>query len=124
MLLFFTHDFGLIDIEHTAIIVALGIDRGDDEKYEISAQIAVPQASTSSSSNSESIISAKGSTIGEAIDKIAVNTGWYPLFAFCNLIILGESSLNGNVMDVINFFIRSDRIPDSASLCACEGTAK
>lgn len=123
MLLFFTHDFGLIDIEHTAIIVALGIDR-DDEKYEISAQIAVPQASTSSSSNSESIISAKGSTIGEAIDKIAVTTGWYPLFAFCNLIILGESSLSGNVMDVINFFIRSDRIPDSASLCACEGTAK
>ncbi len=124
MLLFFTHDFGLIDIEHTAIIVAFGIDADENGEYEISTQIAIPQASTSSSSNSESIISAKGKTIGEAIDKIAVNTGWYPLFSFCNLIILGENALSGNVMKIINYFIRTDRIPDSAALCACEGTAK
>lgn len=124
MLLFFTHDFGLIDIEHTAIIVAFGIDADENGEYEISTQIAIPQASTSSSSNSESIISAKGRTIGEAIDKIAVNTGWYPLFSFCKLIILGENALSGNVMKVINYFIRTDRIPDSAALCACEGTAK
>ena len=30
MLLFFTHDFGLIDIEHTAIIVALGVDKNKE----------------------------------------------------------------------------------------------
>lgn len=124
MLLFFTHDFGLIDIEHTAIIVAFGIDVDENDEYEISTQIAIPQASTSSSSNSESIISAKGRTIGEAIDKIAVNTGWYPLFSFCNLIILGENAVSGNVMKILNFIIRTDRLPDSAALCACEGTAK
>ena len=124
MLLFFTHDFGLIDIQHTAIIVAVGIDVDENENFEISTQIAIPQASTSSSSNSESIISAKGRTIVEALDKIAVNTGWYPLFSFCNLIILGENALSGNVMKIINYFIRTDRIPDSAALCACEGTAK
>ena len=124
MLLFFTHDFGLIDIEHTAIIVAFGIDVDENDEYEISTQIAIPQVSTTSSSNSESIISAKGRTIGEAIDKIAVNTGWYPLFSFCNLIILGENAVSGNVMKILNFFIRTDRIPDSAALCACEGTAK
>ena len=125
MLLFFTHDFGLIDIEHTAIIVALGVDRNEENtEYEISAQIAIPQASTDNTSNSESIISAKGKTIGETIDKIAVNTGWYPLFAFCNIVILGENALNGNVMDTVNFFIRTDRLPDSAAICACEGSAK
>lgn len=124
MLLFFTHDFGLIDIEHTAVIVALGVDKGDNGQYEISTQIAIPQASASENSNSESIISAKGKTIGEAIDKIAVNTGWYPLFSFCNLIILGQNALGGNVMDIINFFIRTDRIPDSATLCVSEVPAK
>lgn len=125
MLLFFTHDFGLIDIEHTAIIVALGVDKNEENtEYEISAQIAIPQASTDNTSNSESIISAKGETIGEAIDKIAVNTGWYPLFAFCNMVILGENTLKGNVMDTVNFFIRTDRLPDSAAICACEGSAK
>ena len=123
MLLFFTHDFGLIDIEHTAIIVAMGVDKADDE-YEVSTQIAIPQATTQNVSNDDSLISAKGKTIAEALDKIAVNTGWYPLFAFCNLIILGESTLDGNIMDTVNFFIRTDRVPDSATVCACEGTAK
>ena len=123
MLLFFTHDFGLIDIEHTAIIVAMGVDKTDEE-YEVSTQIAIPQATTQNVSNNDSLISAKGKTIAEALDKIAVNTGWYPLFAFCNLIILGENTLNGNIMDTVNFFIRTDRVPDSATVCACEGTAK
>lgn len=123
MLLFFTHDFGLIDIKHTAIIVAMGVDKTDEE-YEVSTQIAIPQATTQNVSNNDSLISAKGKTIAEALDKIAVNTGWYPLFSFCNLIILGENALSGNVMKIINYFIRTDRIPDSAALCACEGTAK
>ena len=123
MLLFFTHDFGLIDIEHTAIIVAMGVDKTDEE-YEVSTKIAIPQATTQNVSNNDSLISAKGKTIAEALDKIAVNTGWYPLFAFCNLIILGENTLNGNIMDTVNFFIRTDRVPDSATVCACEGTAK
>lgn len=124
MLLFFTHDFGLIDIEHTAIIVAFGVDKDDNGQYEISTQIAIPQASASENSNSESIISAKGKTIGEAIDKIAVNTGWYPLFSFCNLIVLGQNAIGGNVMDIMNYFIRTDRIPDSATLCVSEVPAK
>lgn len=123
MLLFFTHDFGLIDIEHTAIIVAMGVDKTDEE-YEVSTKIAIPQATTQNVSNNDSLISAKGKTIAEALDKIAVNTGWYPLFAFCNLIILGENTLNGNIMDTVNFFIRTDRVPDSATVCACKGTAK
>lgn len=123
MLLFFTHDFGLIDIEHTAIIVAMGVDKTDKE-YEVSTKIAIPQATTQNVSNNDSLISAKGKTIAEALDKIAVNTGWYPLFAFCNLIILGENTLNGNIMDTVNYFIRTDRVPDSATVCACEGTAK
>lgn len=124
MLLFFTHDFGLIDIEHTAIIVAFGVDKDANGQYEISTQIAVPQASASENTGSESIISAKGKTIGEAIDKIAVNTGWYPLFSFCNLIVLGQNAINGNIMDIINYFIRTDRIPDSATLCVSEVPAK
>ncbi len=124
MLLFFTHDFGLIDIEHTAIIVAFGVDKDDNGQYEISTQIAIPQASASENSNSESIISAKGKTIGEAIDKIAVNTGWYPLFSFCNLIVLGQNATGGNIMDILNYFIRTDRIPDSATLCISEVPAK
>ncbi len=123
MLLFFTHDFGLIDIEHTAIIVAIGVDKNDDG-YEVSTQIAIPQKTKGNVKNGNSLVGSKGKTIAEALDRISVDTGWYPLFAFCDLIVLGESTLSDNVMDVVNYFVRTDRVPDSASLCACEGSAR
>ena len=46
-LLFFSTDFGLIDIQKTAIILAAGIDRTEDGNFSVTAQIAVPEASKS-----------------------------------------------------------------------------
>ncbi|MBQ7165293.1 MAG: Ger(x)C family spore germination protein, partial [Clostridia bacterium] len=40
-----SNDFPLVDIKETAIVVALGVDK-DGEEYELSAQIAVPQATS------------------------------------------------------------------------------
>lgn len=125
LLLFLTNNFGLIDIEKTAIIIALGIDRVEStQKYEVTAQIAVPQSTNSSKNNDDALVSGKGSTIADAIDDIAVTTGWYPLLAFCNLIVLGENTLNANVMTFVDVFIRTDKIPDSSLLVACEGKAQ
>lgn len=125
LLLFLTNNFGLIDIEKTAIIIALGIDRVEStQKYEVTAQISVPQSTNSSKNNADALVSGKGSTIADAIDDIAVTTGWYPLLAFCNLIVLGENTLNANVMTFVDVFIRTDKIPDSSLLVACEGKAQ
>ena len=46
-MLFFTNSFGIVDIEKTAIITAIGLDKKEDE-YEVTVQVAVPQASTAS----------------------------------------------------------------------------
>ena len=40
-LLYFSNNFGLIDIEKTAIITAIGLDTAENE-YEVTVQIAVP----------------------------------------------------------------------------------
>lgn len=120
---FLTLDFLLIDVEKTALIVAIGVDKVDNE-YEVTAQIAVPEASNQSTKSNESVIYAKGKTIYDAINEIGVRTGWYPKLAFCNLIILGNGVFEENVMSVIDFFIRSYKVEDSAILCASETTAK
>ena len=39
---FFSNDFGLVDIQKTAVILAAGIDR-TEEGYELTAQISVPK---------------------------------------------------------------------------------
>ena len=91
-LLFFTNDCQLIDVQKTAIIIALGIDSAGDE-LEITAQIAIPQATDTQTNNSDAILTAKGKTIFDAIDNIGTTTGWYPKLAFCNLIVFGEELL-------------------------------
>ena len=120
---FISADYNYINIEKTALIVSLGIDKKDD-LYSVTTQIAIPQASTDTATNLESIITGEGDTIYSAISKIGEQTGWYPKLSFCNLIVLGESVLDDDVMNVIDFFVRSYKVEDSAILCACEGTAK
>ena len=83
-LLFMTSDFGLVNIERTAIIMAIGVDYLKEEnEFEVTAQLAIPQPSSNASSeNKDSLISEKGKTIADAIDKIGIMTGWYPMLSF------------------------------------------
>lgn len=122
-LLFFTSDFQLIDIEKTAIIVALGVDYENDE-YQITAQIAVPQAGDFSAGNSDAVITSKGKTVYEGIEKISQQSGWYPELSFCNLILFGKSVVEKNVVALADYFLSSNKFQNSAVLAACEESAK
>ncbi len=121
--IYFTQDYTLINIEKTALIVTLGVDKAESD-YTVTAQIAVPDSSSSKTSNKEAVISSSGKTIFDAITSISDKTGWYPKLSFCNLIVIGESMLKENIMDVLLFFIRSYKIEDSAIVCTAKGEAK
>ena len=123
LLVFFTNDFGIIDIEKIAIVTAIGIDKEDDE-FEVTLQIALPEASDTSSENKKAVISAKGKTASAAIYKVGGITGWYPKLAFCNLLVLGESMLNENVKSALDYFSKTLKVQDSSFVASCEGSAK
>ncbi|MBP5307529.1 MAG: hypothetical protein J6Z34_00140 [Clostridia bacterium] len=117
------NDFPLVDIKETAIVVAIGLDR-EGEDYEVSAQIAVPQATDQAAMYKASVISGKGRTPALALENIGTHTGWYIKLSFCNVIFLGKSILEDDVMECIDYFIRTDRINDTVELCAADGAAK
>ncbi len=119
---FFSNDFGLIDIEKTAIVTAITVDKENDE-YEITMQIAVPEATTESSDNEQTLVTGKGRTVGEAIGNVGSLTGWFPKLSFCNLILLGENVYKENISASAEYFIRSVRVQDSALIAATEGKA-
>ena len=121
---YFTGDFTIINIEKTALIVALGIDANEQNGFTVTAQIAVPTATDQGSGNNESVIVSSGETLYEAVERIGTRTGWYPKLSFCNVIVLGENALKENALNYVDFFIRSYKIEDSAVLCAAEGSAK
>ena len=121
-LLFFSNNEGLVDIEKTAIIKAVGIDYINGE-YVATAQIAVPEATDTNTESKKTEITASGSTIGNAVKNVGDLSGWYPQLAFCNLIVLGKSTLELNVIKVVDYFSKTLRVQDSALLIVAEDKA-
>lgn len=122
-LLFFSNDFGLIDIENTAIVTALAVDKLENE-YEVTAQIAVPEAKNTQSENKDTTVSGKGSTVAAAIKSIGNKTGWFPKLSFCNLIVIGKEIAEENSIKVLDYFSKTLRVQDSAVLVLAEKKAK
>lgn len=122
-ILFFSNDFGLVDIQKTAIVLAVGIDREKDS-FVVTSQIAAPSASADPKASAEAVqVETRGDTVGAAIQKINEKTGWYPKLVFCNLIILGKTATEKNAFESLDFFLRNEYMSDDCNLCCTEGSA-
>ena len=116
---FFSNDFGLVDIQKTAIVLAVGIDRTEEE-FTLTAQIAVPKGSDRTTGGTSSVeIEGRGATVPDCIADIYAKTGWVPKLVFCNLVLLGESAVQADVFSCLDFFLRNEYIPNSCQLAAC-----
>lgn len=124
-MLFFSNDFDLINVQQTAIVMAVGIDK-EGEDFSVTSQIAVPSAGNAKGeSGTKSVnVTTKGKTIAQALDKVNEKTGWYPKLVFCRLILLGESTASENAFDALDYFLQDEYIADSCLVAACEGKAE
>lgn len=121
---FFSNDFGLVDIQKTAVILAAGVDR-TEEGYHVTTQIAVPKGSERTSCGTACVnIEGDGETVSDCIAQIYTKTGWVPKFIFCNLILLGEDTAKEDVFGGLDFFLRNEYMQDNCFVAACEGTAR
>ena len=123
LFLFFSNDFGVTDVQKTAIVTAAGIDREGDT-FILTSQIAIPQSSKQGQSSQSVQLVSRGKTIAEAFEEINAKTGWYPKLVFCDLIILGEKTTEENVFDALDFFLRDEYLSDNCLVATCEGLAK
>ncbi|MBQ7368115.1 MAG: hypothetical protein IJW60_00205 [Clostridia bacterium] len=121
--LFFTGDFGLIDVQKTAIVMAVGIDREEDT-FIITSQIAIPQASKQGKATETVQLVSRGATVADAFEEINAKTGWYPKLVFCHLIVLGEKAVEQDAFDALDFFLLDEYMSDNCLLATCDGLAK
>ncbi len=121
--LFFSGDYGLIDTQKTAIVMAVGIDR-EEETFIVTSQIAIPQSSKQGSANQTVQLVSRGKTVADAFEEINAKTGWYPKLVFCHLIILGEKTAQKDVFDALDFFLLDEYMSDNCLVATCDGTAK
>lgn len=120
---FFVNDFGLIDIQKSAIVLGVGIDRAGED-FTITAQLAVPQSSDQGGKTSSVEVSGTGKTVGDALTAINATTGWYPKLTFCNLIVLGESLVKEDSYAGLDYFLRDNGFSDNATVVTCTTSAK
>ena len=121
--LFFSNDFGLTDVQKTAIVMAVGIDREDDE-FILTSQIAVPQPSKQGNASQAVQLVSRGKTVAEAFEQINAKTGWYPKLVFCKLIILGKKAAEENVFDALDYFLLDEYLSDGCLVATCDTLAK
>ena len=122
-LTFFTNDFGLTDIQKTALVIAVGVDK-EEENFIVTSQIALPKSEKEGENTQSAQIVSKGKTVAEAFEQINAKTGWYPKLVFCQVVVLGESATKTNAFDCLNFFLRDEYLSDGCLLATCDGSAQ
>ena len=120
--LFFTNDFGLVDIRKTAVIIGAGIDL-TESGVSVIAQVAVPQATENGGSTQYIEVEGEGVTVGDALNVINKKTGFFPKLVFCKLLILGESCSRGNIFEILDYFYRDDFTQLTPLVAMCKGSA-
>lgn len=126
LLLFFSNDFGIVNIQKTAIVVAIGMDVSENEdKFDVTAQIAMPASAAGGGAEVSSNVTIQGAeTVGEAIAELNRKTGWYPTLVHCRLLVLGEGTDQQDVFRFTDYFLRSEYVEDTCLIAMCEGRAE
>lgn len=119
---FFSNDFGLVDIQKTAVILAAGIDK-NGEGYELTAQISVPKGGETTGGTASVELSGKGETVADCLMMMYADSGWIPKFDFCSLVLLGEEAAREGAMPALNYFLHNEYMSDNCAVAVAEGSA-
>lgn len=119
---FFSNDFGLVDIQKTAVILAAGIDK-NGEGYELTAQISVPKGGEKAGGTASVELSGKGETVADCLMMMYADSGWIPKFDFCSLVLLGEEAAREGAMPALNYFLHNEYMSDNCAVAVAEGGA-
>lgn len=120
--LFFTNDFGLLDLRKTSVVIGIALDIEDDEVV-LTAQLAVPQPAENGENTKFNVVTGRGITVADALNEVNVKTGFYPKLVFCKLILLGESCFKKDVKELFEYFYRNEYTGLALNVAACEGQA-
>ncbi|WP_155591295.1 Ger(x)C family spore germination protein [Lysinibacillus cavernae] len=116
------------ELNELAIVVALGIDKVDDE-YEISLQIVDPSEISMRQATTQRapVVSyhSKGETIFEAIRKMTTTAARKPYFAHLQVVVLGEDLAKEGISEALDLISRDHEFrKDFDVVMSHEATAK
>lgn len=120
--LFFTNDFGILDLRKTSVVIGVAIDVEEDDVV-LTAQLAVPQPAENGENTQFNVVTGTGATVAAALNEVNVKTGFYPKLVFCKLILLGESCFAEDITKLLDYFYRNEYTGLTLNVAACQGKA-
>lgn len=107
------------------VVTGMGVDKSEDG-YSITAQVVMPSPGSESGGGSATLgmISEEGKNISEGVQKIAYKIGKTAGLSHMSFLVVGQSMLNENLAEVLDFFVRDKELNSSVMLLVSPTTAK
>ena len=103
------------------VVSAVGVDKTNNE-IELSVLMVIPKSGGNIGNNYQ-LISKKGKTLAEALNKMGTAIGKHISFAHCELIIASTNVLEEDLAIYLDFFTRTNNLTSNADLI-CATNAK
>ncbi|MDD2375892.1 MAG: Ger(x)C family spore germination C-terminal domain-containing protein [Clostridia bacterium] len=117
------------NIEENYFIITIGIDKGieDSKNYRITTIAEKFGANSSNSSSGQSkiadVVTIEGTTILEAITKIALFKDKSLFLGHMKYILISEDIAKENVLDILDFFIRNNELRMTTTIVIVKNTS-
>jgi len=120
------------DIEMNAFILGVGIDSAEDDKMEVTFEIALPQSFVGGGGGGESSgdveptldISMIVEDMTEATNNLLARLDLYPEYTHLQLLVFGEEYARKGIQPVMDYFFRNPNIRYRTTVAVTAGKAK
>lgn len=129
ILLTFTGCLAKTELEDYAYVIAVGVDKGSEDSYLVSFQVAVPikiagEGSTGSGKESTSIISLETDTLFNSISRADTMISKEITLSHNKLIVISEEVAQEGINKLLNAFVTNREIRPKTSVIVHKGLAK
>ncbi len=104
------------------VVSAVGVDKTENQ-IELSVLMVIPK-SAGNIGNNYQLISQKGNTLAEALEKMGTSIGKHISFAHCEIIITSKDVLKENLATYLDFFTRTNNLTSNADLVSADNAKK
>lgn len=124
--LFFGSITNTLTLNNRAIVVGMALDYEEGEiKVSCQTLVAGSAGADKVSNNTYAVTTSRGKTLGEAVQKIIVDSAEYVSFAHCNSIIIGkEMASSGRLYETLEELLLNSKIMENTTLVYVDGSAK
>ncbi|MBE7082515.1 MAG: hypothetical protein E7378_02400 [Clostridiales bacterium] len=106
-----------------AVIVAMGIDKNDQDQIELYSVVNVSSTTESLSENSK-VVTSSGATIGEALSNLSLIFGRTIKLWHARFIMIGPQISQDNLGQMLDVVVRTNKIRNTVQLIYCDSSVK